>query len=76
MAGIGYFSMIILVFTFIALGVILYMSIHVLSMSPEEVSNKYPDIELTDADREYNTFDGMVLPVFAATMMCLFEGNQ
>ena len=75
MAGIGYFSMIILVFTFVALGIIFYMSITILMMEPEDVSSKYPDIELTAADREYNKFDGMILPVFAATMMCLFEGN-
>jgi cell division protein FtsL len=76
MSGVGYFSLVILVFTFVAIGIILAMSIIILKMDPEEVNDKYPDLELDAEARDYNKFDGMMVPVFAATMMCLFEGNQ
>ena len=46
MAGIGYFSMVILVFTFAAIGIILAMSIKILMMEPAEVRETYPDLEI------------------------------
>ena len=46
MAGIGYFSMVILLFTFAAIGIILAMSIKILLMEPAEVRETYPDLDI------------------------------
>ena len=73
--GIGFFSIFILIFTFISIGIIIYLSIVILQMSPQEANDAY-GTEITDEDRDYNYFDGLMIPVFCATMMTLFEGNQ
>lgn len=75
MSKIGYFSIFILVFTFVAIIIIVVLCVQILNMSPKEVSDNY-NIPLTDDDRNYNTWDWMMIPVFCATMMTLFEGNQ
>ena len=75
MAGIGYFSIVILFFTFIAIGIILGICFKILSMEASEVRETY-NLDLEDDDRDYIKFDGFMVPVFAATMMCSFEGNQ
>ena len=31
---------------------------------------------MTDEDRNYNYFDGPMIPIFCGTMLTLFEGNQ
>jgi len=75
MSAIGYFSIFILIFTFIAIGIIIYISIAIINMSPQEASQTY-GIELTEEDRKYTELDWLMIPVFCATMMTLFEGNQ
>lgn len=74
MAKIGYFSIFILIFTFIAIIIIIVICIQVINMSPQEVNDNY-HLPLTDDDRNYNTWDWLMIPVFCATMMTLFEGN-
>ena len=44
-------------------------------MSPQEADDTY-GLHITDDDRDYKYFDGMMLPIFCAAMMSLFEGNQ
>lgn len=44
-------------------------------MSPDEANDTY-GTHITDDDRDYKVFDGMMLPIFCAAMMSLFEGNQ
>ena len=75
LAAIGYFSIFVLIFTFIAIGIIIYMCAVIYSKSPQEVEDDY-HVQITEEDRQYNMFDGMMLPIFCATMMTLFEGNQ
>ena len=75
LSAIGIVSLIILVFTFIAIGIIIYLSIVILQMSPQEANDTY-GTKITDDDRDYKIFDGMMLPIFCAAMMSLFEGNQ
>ena len=75
LGAIGYFSIFVLVFTFIAIGIIIYTCSVIYTKSPQEVEDEY-HIHLTDDDRQYTMFDGMMLPIFCATMMTLFEGNQ
>jgi amino acid permease len=73
--AIGIFSLIILIFTFLAIGIIIYLSIVILQMSPQEADDTY-GLKITDDDRDYKYFDGMMIPIFCAAMMSLFEGNQ
>jgi proton-coupled amino acid transporter len=75
LSAIGVFSLIILVFTFLAIFIILYLSIDILNDSPQEANEVY-GTHITDEDRDYKYFDGMMLPIFCASMMSLFEGNQ
>jgi hypothetical protein len=75
LAGIGYFSIVILVFTFVAIGIIIYICIVIIGMSPEEANSTY-GLHLKDDDRDYVGVDWIMVPVFCATMMTLFEGNQ
>ena len=75
MSYIGIFSIFVLIATFIAIGLILYMSGTILSKSPAEVESDY-HIPLTDNDRNYKQFEIIYLPIFCANMMSLFEGNQ
>lgn len=75
MSAIGIFSLFILVFTLVAVIIIIYLSIVILQMSPQEADDTY-GLHITDDDRDYKYFDGMMLPIFCAAMMSLFEGNQ
>ena len=43
-------------------------------MSPQELKDNY-ELDNSDYDREYNYWDTMMIPVFCATIMTLFEGN-
>ena len=72
--GIGFFSIFILIFTFISIGIIIYLSVVILQMSPQEANDAY-GTDITDEDRDYNYIDWLMIPVFCATMMTLFEGN-
>jgi hypothetical protein len=75
LGAIGYFSIVVLIFTFFAIGVIIYMCADIYTKSPSEIDDEY-HVHVTDEDRNYNYFDGGMIPVFCATMMTLFEGNQ
>jgi amino acid permease len=72
--NIGIFSAIILIFTFSAIIIIIYLCITIAMKSPEENQNDY-GLDITDEDRDYNYWDSLMIPVFCATMMTLFEGN-
>ena len=74
LAYIGYFSIFVLVFTFISVILILYMSSMVLSKSPEENEQDY-HLDIKEEDRNYVYWDTLMVPVFCAAMMSLFEGN-
>ena len=74
LAYIGYFSIFVLVFTFISIILILYMSSMVLSKSPEENEQDY-HLDIKEEDRNYVYWDTLMVPVFCAAMMSLFEGN-
>jgi amino acid permease len=75
MSFIGIFSIFVLIATFIAVGLILYMTSSILAKSPADVEAEN-HIKLTEEDRNYKQFDLLFLPVFCANMMSLFEGNQ
>jgi amino acid permease len=75
LAAVGIFSIVILCFTFLALGIIVYMCSKIYYMTPQEVNDEY-HLDLTEDDRNYNYWDTSMLPLFCATMMTLFEGNQ
>ena len=75
LAAVGFFSIFILCFTFLALGIIVYMCSKIYIMTPQEVNDEY-HLPLTEDDRNYNYWDTSMLPLFCATMMTLFEGNQ
>lgn len=48
--------MLVLVFTFLSIGMIIYINSRVVSMTPGEVLKEY-DIELNETDRDYKMFD-------------------
>ena len=75
MSFIGYFSIFVLIATFIAIGLIIYLTSVIISKSPAEVRDEY-HTEIKDEDRDYNYFDWMMFPVFLCGTMGLFEGNQ
>jgi amino acid permease len=73
--GIGYFSAVALLFTFVAIILILYINITILTQSYEETKEQY-NVIITDEDRDYVYFDPYMVPVVVATLNALFEGNQ
>ena len=75
LAGVGYFSMVILCFTLTAFIIIIVTSIKVLQLSPEEANAEY-GLELTEEDRNYKKIDLFMVPVFGATMMSMFLNQQ
>lgn len=75
MRSIGFFSLFILCFTFVAVVIIIYFSVEILKMSPAEVREKY-GLDLKDEDRVYTEWDTLMIPIFAASMMTPNEGNQ
>lgn len=75
LAAIGKFSLVILTFTLVAIIIMLYLSIVILYMSVDEANKTY-GLHLTEADRDYKLFDGMMVPVFSGAMMSLLDGNQ
>ena len=40
-------------FTFVAVGIIVYLSIDIATKTVDEAVDKYPGLELTDDDRDY-----------------------
>jgi len=74
MSFIGIFSIFVLIATFIAIGLILYMTSSILSKSAVDVEAEN-HIKLTEDDRNYKSFEIIYLPIFCANMMSLFEGN-
>ena len=75
MNNIGYVSAVALLFTLIAIVLILVISFGVLNKTPEQVREE-DHIELKDEDREYVYFNPWMVPVVCATFNSLFEGNQ
>jgi amino acid permease len=75
MNKIGIFSAVSMSFTFLAIIVILVNTGIIASKSPEEARADY-GIELTEEDRDYVYFNGMMIPVVCAGLNSLFEGNQ
>lgn len=74
MNNIGYFSAVALFFTFIAIVLILVICGGLIAMEPSEIRDEY-HLNIKDEDREYNYFDGYMVPVVVATLNSLFEGN-
>ena len=75
LAGIGYFSMVILCFTLSSFIIIIVISIKVLELTPDEANAEY-GLELTEEDRNYKKIDPFMVPVFGATMMSMFLNQQ
>ena len=73
--SIGFFSLVILVITLSSLGMIAYICVQVYRQ-PLDVTQKEYGINLTEADRQYSYWNAAALPMFCATMMNIFEGNQ
>lgn len=73
--NIGFFSIVILAITLSSLGMIAYVCIQVYRQ-PLEVTQREYGISLTEADRQYTYWNTAALPMFCATMMNIFEGNQ
>jgi len=75
LSKIGIFSAIAMSFTLLAIVLILVMCGEVYSKSADEDRDDY-GLAITEDDRDYNYFDGMMIPVVCATLNSLFEGNQ
>jgi len=66
--------MLVLVFTFISIGIILHITLDVYWLPVDKLKETY-NLELTEEDREYVMLDIQAVPMFSAAMMTLFEGN-
>lgn len=74
MNNIGYFSTLALAFTFAAIIMILVINCMLIGMEPAEIrENKH--IEINDDDRNFNYFEGMMVPVVAATFSSLYKNH-
>ena len=63
--NIGFFSIVVLIFTFVSIGMISYICFDTYSTRKEQGQAKL----------EYKSIDLAALPMFCAAMMTLFEGN-
>ena len=72
--NIGIFSTVILVFSIVSLGIIIYLLSVIVNMSPKEVDDTY-HVKITDEDREVKDFDILFVPIFIGAFMNVFEGN-
>ena len=63
-------------FTFVAVGIVVYLSIDIATKTVGEAVEKYPGLELTEDDRDYTYWDWVMLPIFTAAYMNVFEGTQ
>ena len=75
LSNIGYFSAAILVFSVIAIAFIIYLTIDIYSLSVEQAKDKYAGLELQDDDRDYVYLDWVMIPIFIANFMNVFEGS-
>ena len=75
LSNIGMFSAIVMCFTLVSFCLIAYVSYHIY-MQPLQTTFEEYGILITEQDRNYKTFDVAALPMFCATMMNIFEGNQ
>jgi len=74
LTNIGYFSAVVLVFSIVSLGIIIYFLSVIVNMSPKEVDDTY-HVKVTDEDREVKDFDILFVPIFIGAFMNVFEGN-
>ena len=72
--NIGYFSLFTLIFTFLALGLVVYVSATILSQ-PRELTKIEFGIDVGPQNRHYVYWDFANLPIFCNTMMNLLEGQ-
>lgn len=73
--NIGYFSLFCLVFTLIGIIIIVLLSLAIANETPEDANNEY-GTNIKDEDRDFNMVSYDYIPVFAASMNSLYEGNQ
>ena len=63
-------------FTIVAIGLVMYLSIDIAMKTVSEAIEKYPGLELTEDDRDYTYWDWVMLPIFTAAFINVFEGDQ
>jgi hypothetical protein len=73
--NIGFFSALVLCFTMVSFGIISYISFDILTQDADSIWNNYK-IRILPSDHEYKMHDWRAFPIFCATMMNIFEGNQ
>ena len=73
--NIGYFSLFCLIFTLLGIIIIVLLSLAIANETPEDANNEY-GTQIKDEEREYNMVTWDYVPVFAASMNSLYEGNQ
>jgi hypothetical protein len=76
LSDIGIFSSIILVFAVIAIVIVFYLSVDIATMTVEAAKSKYPSLELESEDRDFNYWDTVMVPIFIAQFINVFEGGQ
>jgi len=73
--NIGYFSVFCLCFTLIGIIIIVILSGMIATESPQEANDDF-GTKILDEQRDYNMVSWDYIPVFAASMNSLYEGNQ
>lgn len=74
LTNIGVFSAVILIFSIVSIGIIIYLLCVIVNMSPKEVEETY-HVKLTDEDREVKEIDYLFVPIFIGAFFNVFEGN-
>ena len=76
LSDIGIFSSIILIFAVIAIIIVFYLSVDIATKTLEAAKSKYPSLELESDDRDFNHWDTIMVPIFTAQFINVFEGGQ
>ena len=72
--NIGYFSLFCLIFTLFGIIIIVVLSGIIATESPKEANDDF-GTKISDDQRDYNMVTWEYIPVFAASMNSLYEGN-
>lgn len=73
---LGYFSGFVLAFTAVGILIVLSINLDIAGRSIPEAQEKYPGLEITEQDREFNYIDPIMIPIFISVHMNVFEGTQ
>lgn len=72
---LGYFSGFVIAFTAIGILIVLSINLDIATSSVPKAHEKYPGLEVTEEDRDFNFIDPIMIPIFISVHMNVFEGT-